>query len=286
MLNWIKALLDPETITQSPASAKKHISPPPKFEGFDRHSLPPPSNPSKGSRGRHSASPSKTKSDIKNMASPRKSRQTKAMKEANEKNANAASATLQAALDTAAETAESESINDERVVRIEVDSAVDVNGDVETTRTNVTVEMPIGSAELPLPEDTEKMIETAKEMVEEARKLEAESSNKATARKRKSDELESDDIDSDLPAQPAKRARVLEEKLKRQQVRTRAVIGISATLAIGYFLAVQGGLRIEANSVKGYYPIPCRAAPQLLDISSARRRHISWRLRLLSFFFV
>jgi hypothetical protein len=155
------------------------------------------------------------------------------MKEANAANATAASATLQAALDSAASVAESESVDEEKVVKVEVDSVVDTVGDVKTTRTNVIVEMPAGSAELPLPEDTTEMIEKAKEMVAEARKLEAESS-KTPARKRKSDELDSDDIDSDLPAQPTKRARVLEEKLKRQKVRTRAFIGISATLAIGY----------------------------------------------------
>lgn len=235
MSNWIRALLDPEPIQQGPASAKKQIASPPKFELPESDNLILP--PAKSTRGRRSASPSKIASPTKKIASPRKPRQTKAMKEANAANATAASATLQAALDSAAldsaaSVAESESIDEEKTVKIEVNSAVDTEGDVKTTRTNVTVEMPAGSPELPLPEDTNKMIETAKEMVEEARKLEAESSK--ASRKRKSDELDSEDIDSDLPSQPTKRARVLEEKLKRQKVRTRAFIGISATLALGY----------------------------------------------------
>jgi hypothetical protein len=32
--------------------------------------------------------------------------------------------------------------------------------------------------------------------------------------------------------QPAKKAKVLEEKLKREKVRTRALVGVTATLAI------------------------------------------------------
>jgi hypothetical protein len=91
--------------------------------------------------------------------------------------------------------------------------------------------MPSGSPQLPLPDDTEKMLETAKRMVEEAKALDGEPSTKA-ARKRKAEEVETDDIDAELPVQPAKKAKVLEEKLKREKVRTRALVGVTATLAI------------------------------------------------------
>ena len=150
-------------------------------------------------------------------------------------NSNAASAALQSALDDAASTAEHDSVNGE-TVKVEVDSTVDVNGDTETTHTNVSVEMPAGSPELPLPADAEKMLETAKEMVEEARALERESLPKTT-RKRKVDEVDPEELDADLPAQPAKKAKVLEEKLKREKVRTRALVGVTATLAIAYVLS-------------------------------------------------
>ena len=153
------------------------------------------------------------------------------MKEANEANAVAASASLQSALEDAASTiAPSPSVDGEKV-KVEVDSRVDVNGDTETTHTNVTVEMPAGSPELPLPEDTEQMLETAKRMVEEAKTLDGEPSTKV-ARKRKVEEVETDDIDAELPVQPTKKAKVLEEKLKREKVRTRALVGVTATLAI------------------------------------------------------
>ena len=52
------------------------------------------------------------------------------------------------------------------------------------------------------------------------------------ARKRKVEQVETDDIDAELPVQPAKKAKVLEEKLKREKVRTRALVGVTATLAI------------------------------------------------------
>lgn len=249
MYNWVRALLDPSDIVQSPATDKKHISPPPKYDQFPgKPILPPPSSVSKASgksRSTRSVSPSKIASPAKrnsnSAASPRK-RQTKAAKEANIANANAASAFLQSALDNAASTAaeqEQESINGE-TVKVEVDSAVDVNGETETTYTNVSVEMPAGSPELPLPEDPEKMVEIAKRMVEEARALEGESSR--NSRKRKVDEVEPEELDADLPAQPAKKAKVLEEKLKREKVRTRALVGVTATLAIAYVFTIGFGI--------------------------------------------
>jgi hypothetical protein len=153
------------------------------------------------------------------------------MKEANIANANAASASLQAALDDAASTIAATPSVDGEKVKVEVESRVDVNGETETTRTLVTVGMPAGSPKLSMPEDTEKMLETAKKMVEEARALDGEAAPK-TARKRRVEEVENDDIDAKLPVQPAKKARVLEEKLKREKVRTRALVGVTATLAI------------------------------------------------------
>lgn len=235
MYNWVRALLDPSEIVQSPATTKKQISPPPKYDQFPGKPILPPPSVSKGSKSRstRSASPSKIASPAKrasSVSSPRKSRQSKASKEANIANANAASAALQSALDDAASNFDQESLNGE-TVKVEIDSSIDVNGETETTHTNVSIEMPAGSAELPLPEDAEKMLETAKQMVAEARALDGELSPKM-AKKRKIEEVEPEELDADLPAQPAKKAKVLEEKLKREKVRTRALFGVTATLAI------------------------------------------------------
>ncbi|KAL9113139.1 MAG: hypothetical protein Q9227_002751 [Pyrenula ochraceoflavens] len=240
MFNWVKALLDPEEIPQSPASKKKHISPPPKFEmPSDKPVLAPTVNgPTPRARGQRSSSPSKIASPAKKNGSPRKPRQTKAMKEANIANANAASAKLQAELEDVAKEAVSDSVSTDDKVKVEVESSVDVNGETETTHTNVTVEMPAGSPELPVPEDTEKMVETARKMVDAAVDHEAESSTRRS-KKRKADAVE-DDIDKDLPVQPTKKAKVLQEKLRREQVRNRALVGVSAALTAAHGERVLG----------------------------------------------
>lgn len=258
--HWIRALLDPTDIQSSPTSAKKGISEPPKFElpaKMKDVRLSPPATTGKRSRSARASSPSKS-TPARVKASPKK-RQTKKEKEANAAYANAASASLQSALEDAASIAEDtpapESVvNDTEEpesslaaspridgelatpaspssdkVRVEVDQEVEVNGDTEVTHTNVTVEMPAGLPELPLPQDTESMLAQAKEMVEKAKQLE---SSPKISRKRKVEEVEPSDLDAELPVQPAKRARLLEEKLKREKVRTRAVFGVAASLAV------------------------------------------------------
>lgn len=226
--------------------------------------LSPPATLSKRGRGARASSPSKsTPGRVK--ASPRK-RQTKKEKEANNALANAASASLQSALDDAVSVAEatpvpesvvtddgaeveveaevvqvngtaaetdgvpaSPRVDEDPKVRVEVDEEVEVNGDTSVTHTNVTVEMPAGLPELPLPEDTEAMLEKARQMVVEAKALE---SSPKQSRKRKVEDVEPTDVDAELPVQPAKRAKLLEEKYKRERVRTRAVFGVAASLAV------------------------------------------------------
>lgn len=242
LTDWIRALLDPAEISQGPSSSKKPITPPPKFElPADKTKLAPPTKTPR-SRATRSASPLKAENSTKAKSSPRK-RQTKAQKDANIANANAASATLQSALDDAASVAltqtklgspnlPGESTSDGDLVKGHADQTVGINGTPETTHRSVTVEMPRGPTpelSMPEPEDAEKMLETARKMVEEARSLEA---SPKISKKRKAPEPEPSDVDVDLPLQPTKKARVLEEKLKREKVRNRALFGVTATLAI------------------------------------------------------
>jgi hypothetical protein len=227
---WIRALLDPSDITQTPGSAKKPaIAAPPKFHlPLSKIKLPPPSaKKTPRSRSTRSASPSKIVSPTKSArASPVKKRTTKKEREAAMANAEAASETLHAALNDAASIVEESTPTlDGDKVKVERKQSADTTGNHETTHTTITVEVPA----LPRPADTEKMLETAKRMVEEAKALEG---SPKISRKRKVEEVEPSDIDAALPVQPAKKAKVLEEKLKREKVRTRALVGVAATLTI------------------------------------------------------
>lgn len=249
---WIAALLDNAPISEvkSPDESKKSIYPPPKFvirENDDETPLPPLTLTARSAtpraRGRPRAtSPSKNGASSSKMASPRKPRASKASIAANAASAREASATLQASLDSAASIADSDSIDGGDKATLEIGTAVQVNGDVETTTTNVKIQMPGGSADFPLPEDPEEMIAKAKEMVKEAQKLDGQLFEDSKSLKRKAEELENDDeeddddeIDGDLP--PAKKARLLEHQLKKEKVRKRALLGVAATLAIGYVIS-------------------------------------------------
>ncbi|PGH26947.1 hypothetical protein AJ80_01329 [Polytolypa hystricis UAMH7299] len=272
MLVWVRALLDPTDISLSAASADKNISPPPKFKmpPIDSSAFAPPPSLAR-SRGRRSASPTKFASPAKKLATPRRPRQTRAQKESSTASSSAANADLQSTLDAAASTGDSTAVAEKAEkafevavsvngtadeedgtqeveakeskdkVKVNVTSTTETSEDVETTRTDVSVDMPAGLPDLPLPEDTAEMIAKAKEMVEEANKLqqngEASEANPASnaSKKRKSDEVEKEGEESDAestPAQPAKKARILEDKLRRERVRNRALVGVTATLAI------------------------------------------------------
>ncbi|KAF4220214.1 hypothetical protein CNMCM8980_004438 [Aspergillus fumigatiaffinis] len=268
MYDWVRALLDPTEIPQTP---KKQITPPPKFE------LPPIeaptqlSAPSQRTRRGRSASPSK-----RATTSPRKPRKTRAAKEASVEEASAASASLQNALDMTASNADAGSANgtvepsveeyveekvdttkptsrkrvaaipeedevEEEKVKVDVKTTADTVDDVRTTQTTISVEMPVSLPEAPSAEDTEKMIAKAKEMVEEAIKVQTtegeqpEASSPKGAKKRKTDMLSEDEEDDETRAASAlraKRAKVLEEKLKRERVRNRALVGVTAVFAL------------------------------------------------------
>lgn len=232
---WIAALLDPAPVTQSEEMQKsahqKAISPPPKFKftAGDKAHLPPPNGTpapagTPKARGRpRGASPVKAGSPVK--ASTKKP--TKKQKEAAAKEASEA---LQTQLNGNA-SAEEQANGDK--VKVTVESKAEAHAGKETTTTNVQIEMPTGTAALPLPEHPEEMIKTAKKMVEEAQKLDG--ANGSSGSKRKAEGLlDDDDEEGDEEMQPAKRARLLvEQKLKRERVRNRALVGVAATLAIG-----------------------------------------------------
>lgn len=231
---WIIALLDAAPVEKAKESKGKSISPPPKyvFTANDKTHLPPPlsrgSTPAR-SRGRPRAgSPAKSEKS----ASPRKQRVTKAMRAESEADTRAAAATLQEAL-AKATPAPSDETGDQETVKVELSETTQVKGDVETTTTNVKVDLPGGmAAEVPPQEQTEEIIREAKAVVEAARKLEGESSK--GSKKRKAEELDEDsDEEADGELQPAKKVRLAEQRLKKERVKNRALFGVAATLAIG-----------------------------------------------------
>lgn len=267
MSSWVRALLDPAEINQNSGSADT-ITAPPKFEipAIDGAVFAPPET---RGRTRRSASPSKSVSAARKIATPRNSRRTRGHKESSV-TPSAAATSLQTSLDAAAAAVpetpskakkskgkpeingensssededededqdEDESQNESAAeeaehVTVNVEHTVDRDntGDLEKSKTNVSVDIPAELPDLPPPEDTEQMIAKAKEMVQEATKLQTEEEGPA-AKKRKAVDLAEDDEKPDTPGQPTKRARVLEDRLRRERVRNRALVGVTAALA-------------------------------------------------------
>ncbi|GME57062.1 apses transcription factor [Neofusicoccum parvum] len=236
---WIVALVDPEPIEKGSKDKSSHeISTPPKFIVPDKNTLFPPASATSSmrTRGRELRSASPSKSSPRKIASPRKPRTTrKSAKEARESTPSALSKEIES---TPARSDLAESVNGEPAtagaekVRVEVDETVTREGDIETTTTAVKVDVPADHPELPLPESPEEMIANARKMVEEANKAEG---SKANSQKRKADELSPDEEadENAMEVQPVKKTKVLEEELRKERVRSKAFMGLSATLAIG-----------------------------------------------------
>ena len=241
MRGWVVALLDPEPIEKG--SKDKNIAEimtPPRFIIPEKGSLLPPSASVRATRSRtsRSVSPSKIATPGRKIASPRKSRTTRSSAKTEPSTAPGTIATtspLQNVMENGTQGSESvisESVDGE-AVKIEVDEAVEKNGDVETTTTTVKVDIPAEHPELPLPESTEDLIAKAREMVEEANKLEGTKVNGVKSSKRKAEELEVDE-EAVAEAKPVKKVKVLEEEIKKEKVTRKALIGLTAMVAIGF----------------------------------------------------
>lgn len=292
MYDWVRALLDPTDIVQSPSSAKKQITPPPKFELPEEEPT-----PSQRSRSRRSVSPSKK------PTSPRKSRQARSAKDVlSTPSTTAANNSLQEALATTvsletdeqngvvetveqveikpvgspekksrgrkskkaiaeaeaeleAEAEAEEEVKEKEVKKedkksekkkkketkeketeLEVTVPAEVADQATTSQTTVSLDVPISLPEVPSAAETQEMIAKAQEMVEDAIKNQtvdgaAGSSAVKVTKKRKPEEDDDEETAAEA-AQRTKKAKVLEDKLKRERVRNRALFGVSAAFAI------------------------------------------------------
>jgi hypothetical protein len=101
----------------------------------------------------------------------------------------------------------------------------------KTSQTSVSLDMPISLPEVPTAAETEEMIVKAKEMVVDAVKGQTEGSSSAKVTKKRKPEEEDEETAAEA-AQRVKKAKVLEDKLKRERVRNRALFGVSAAFAL------------------------------------------------------
>ncbi|KAF2800070.1 hypothetical protein K505DRAFT_345429 [Melanomma pulvis-pyrius CBS 109.77] len=257
---WIEALLDPAPIERgSKDRPNHHIQMPPRFDVTKAPPvLLPPASSLRPTRARstRSASPSKIATPNRKMASPRKPRATRgAVKPETEETTEVktpAISALQSIFENGTATSKSvasELVNGEvkeeakeaDTVRIEVQETVEKDGDVETTTTNVKIDVPADHPALPTPEDPTELIESAKRMVEEAQKLDGGSPQILRSSKRKAEEVSKDedaaDAEVEIVERPAKQARTTayttEQKLKKEQVTRRALVGLGVMAAIG-----------------------------------------------------
>jgi hypothetical protein len=244
MRHWVEALLHPEPIEKGSKDKQNlRIQMPPKFDlNNAKPVILPPHSSVRTTRARSTRSASPTKmATPRKIATPRKSRTTRGSSRA------ADAIRAEEILGTPAKAAQPTSpllnvdsavqespVNGEAAannVHIEVKETVEEIGDAQTTTTNVQIDIPPNYPELRQPEDPTKMIEEAKRMVAEARELEGASSS---ATKRKVDEI----IDeAELALQrPTKATKVYttEQKLTKEKVTRRALVGLTVMAAIGY----------------------------------------------------
>lgn len=270
MYDWVRALLDPTDIVQSPSSAKKQITPPPKFE----LPLDEPTPSSHRSRSRRSASPSKKSTSPRKrtgratkdvLATPSTTAANNSLQENLELSLGSeASATVLPTVEetevkpggslekkskgrkskkTAAETEEETAEKKEekkterrtkkdlkeketqKETEVEVTAAANAIDNAQSTQAAILSEIPSAA-------ETQEMIAKAKEMVEDAIQTQQTDGAGPQASKKRKPVEEDDEETAAEAAQRTKKARVLEDKLKRERVRNRALFGVSAAFAL------------------------------------------------------
>ena len=261
MRNWVEALLDPAPIEKgNKDKSNTHIQMPPKFDVANATpaTLPAPGLRTTRARSARSVSPSRgAATPSRKFATPRKSRSTRsAMKPELTKAdevvtpssalqtiiANGATPSESVASSVDGEVKEKEVAIEktepdvkEGTVHIEVEQTVETNGDTEKTSTNVTVDVPHSHAALPEPEDPTAMIEEAKRMVAEAQRLDGASSSQVAKSTKRGieDVLDVEDLAEERLSKLAKVAYTTEQKMTKEKVTRRALVGVGVMAIIG-----------------------------------------------------
>jgi hypothetical protein len=253
--HWLEALLHPATIKlgNKDKEAGHKVDMPPHFDVESASPAPLPAYPgarSTRARSTRSVSPSKIATPSRKIATPRKPRRAKADKLAAAedtvseliKDAVTPSAVIQDVIANGATPPATGDVNGESEVEVkedtmhlEVEETVETQGNVERTTTTVKIDVPHSHAELPEPEDPAKMIAEARRMVEEAQKLEGGStSDLVKVSKRKVDEvLEAAESAAERSTKAARTAYTTEQKLTKEKVTRRALVGLTVMAAVG-----------------------------------------------------
>ncbi|KAJ5098358.1 hypothetical protein N7532_005359 [Penicillium argentinense] len=129
----------------------------------------------------------------------------------------------------------------EKETELEVTAQAETADQASTTQTTVSLDVPISLPEVPMSAaETQEMIAKAQEMVEDAIKTQATdgvpAETTATVTKKRKPTDEDDEETAAEAAQRTKKAKVLEDKLKRERVRNRALFGVSAAFALAYVI--------------------------------------------------
>ncbi|KAF1992705.1 hypothetical protein P154DRAFT_583573 [Amniculicola lignicola CBS 123094] len=254
---WIESLLDPAAIEKGTKDKYNlHISMPPKYEintVQPTSAVPPTLRPTRA-RSSRSVSPSKIATPARKIATPRK-RTTRSTpkpesqhaEEVMEPRTTRASSALHSVMNNGIAPVEAvaapELVNGEvkpaDTIHIEVQETVETNGDIETTTTNVKIDVPADHPELSTPEDPTETLVQAHKIVEEVTKLEGSSSRSGKG-KRKAEEISQDaeaeaeaEVVEARPAKVAKTAYTTEQKLTKEKVTRRALVGLGVMAAIG-----------------------------------------------------
>ena len=252
---WIQALLDPTPIAVSSQSDSppKKISAPPKFD-LAKASLqmapPTPTSLPRSMRTRRSASPTKlpvprpvktprkrkAKSESIDLPAPPVLTNKAEINGSIEEDKVAEAVTETTVVESEPAVVLEAREEDQKVkVSVEQDVKLDAEGH-EVKHTAVALELPLASTEPPTAEETARMIAEAKKMVEAASQPQEDVMDDANAKsKRKAEDITAGDEDSKDEAEAergSKRAKP-NVQLKKERVRNRALLGLSATVALG-----------------------------------------------------